>query len=112
MRTHRQFTSHSWVNSAAVERLVWLPNTPPCLPAKDRPLPVGRSILAAVYPSNSNWIDDKTAFAQHGPCLPRPIVTIKLLIRFRESKTVQQRAVKKLVGRNTDSVVEPIRDVT
>ena len=67
-------------------------------------------ILAGVYATYSKWIDEEIALAQHGFRLPKPIVAIKPWGNVRMSQTVQD-AANRVVGWNTDSVVEAIRDV-
>ena len=86
MTTRRLFTSRSCVHSTAYERPV------PYLPCLVGPI----------------------AFRELDACedlrQPKPIVN-KPRSKFRTSQTMRQRAAKRVVGCDTDSVVEPIRDV-
>lgn len=134
MRTHHLFISHSWAYGDQYNRLVGLLrsrryfrfrdysvpkddpiHSAPTSPALRRAIkakmaPCGAVlILAGVYATYSNWIDQEIELAQEGFRFSKPIIAIKPLGSKRISVPVQQ-AADRVVSWRTESIVQAIRD--
>lgn len=136
MRTHNLFISHSWSHSDAYGRLVDLLRNRGYFAFKDYSVPrndpihdagtdaqlrdaIRRQmapcgvilILAGVYATYSKWIDKEIEMAGSGFIEPKPIVAIRPWGSERTSVRVKQ-AADRIVGWNTESVVDAIRDLS
>lgn len=133
MRTHNLFISHSWAYGDQYKRLVGLlrarryfrfrnysvpkddpihnaPTSPAlrrAIKAKMNPCGVVL-ILAGVYATYSDWIDQEIELAQEGFRNRKPIIAIKPLGSQRISVPVQQ-AADRVVSWRTESIVQAIR---
>ena len=66
-------------------------------------------IMAGVYATYSKWINKEINLAKNGFSAPKPIIAIRPRGNERIS-TVVQEAANKIVGWNTESVVDAIRE--
>lgn len=135
MRTFNLFISHSWAYDDQYEGLVNLLEQKPrfrfrnySVPRDDPVHNVGSAtdlreaikqhmapasiilILAGVYATYSKWIDEEIALAERGFVGPKPIIAIKPWGNKRISDRVKS-AADKIVGWNTDSIVQAIREL-
>lgn len=132
MKTYHLFISHSWNYSNAYERLIRLLQERGYFSFKDYSVPrddpihnastdaqlraaIWRHmapcsvilILAGVYATYSKWINIEMELATRAP---KPIVAIRPWGSERISVPVQQ-AANRIVGWNTDSVVNAIKEL-
>lgn len=132
MKTYHLFISHSWNYSDAYERLIRLLQERGYFSFKDYSVPrddpihnastdaqlraaIWRHmapcsvilILAGVYATYSKWINIEMELATRAP---KPIVAIRPWGSERISVPVQQ-AANRIVGWNTDSVVNAIKEL-
>lgn len=127
LHTYRVFISHAWSYSDDYYRIVNLLNKGPYLswhnysvPEHDplydedieealkrqvRPVHIV-IILAGMYVNHSDWIEFEMDFADQ---IGKPMIGISPWGQQRVPKEVQDR-VKEMVGWNTSSIVEAIRD--
>ena len=135
MRTFNLFISHSWAYGDQYGRLVKLLEQRRYFQfrnysvPRDNPIHKARSttalreaikqkmkptsavlILAGVYATYSKWIDEEIDLAESGFDLPKPIIAIKPWASKRTSDRVKN-AADLIVGWNTDSIVQAIREV-
>ena len=135
MRTYNLFISHSWNYSDAYNRLVNLLNergyfafnnysVPPDDPihgaGTDAQLRKAIRnqmspchvvlILAGVYATYSKWINSEIDLAEEGFIHAKPIIAIRPWGSKRISERVSL-AADRIVGWNTESIVEAIRDL-
>lgn len=134
MKTFNLFISHSWTYGDQYERLVNLLEQRPYFQfrnysvPRDDPIHHARSeialrdaikqhmapasvvlILAGVYATYSKWIDEEIDLAESGFALPKPIIAIKPWGNKKTSDRVKNAAAS-VVGWNTDSIVQAIRE--
>ena len=130
LKTYDLFISHAWTHNAEYDRLVKMLNAAPnfkwrnySVPKQD-PLDVNNDarltaalkrqirpvncvlILAGMYVNHRKWIKKEIAIAQD---LNKPIVGIKPWGQQRTPVEVQE-AADIMVGWNTSSIVQAIRD--
>lgn len=135
MKTHNLFISHSWNYSNQYINLINLlkkrtyfdfrdysvPKDDPVHDAdsdkelkaaiKNQMSPCGVIIiLAGVYASCSKWIDIEINLAKNGFIYSKPILAVKPL-GSQKISTVVREAADKLVGWNTESIVNGIREL-
>lgn len=135
MRTFNLFISHSWTYSDQYVRLVTLlenrgyfrfrnysvPSDDPIHNAgtitelrqaiRRQMAPCGAVlILAGVYATYSRWINEEISLATKGFSVPKPIIAIRPRGSVRTSVPVTQ-AADRIVGWDTDSVVNAIREL-
>ena len=135
MRTYNLFISHSWNYSDAYNRLVNLLNERGYFAfnnysvSPDDPIHGAGTdaqlrnairnqmspchvvlILAGVYATYSKWINSEIDLAEEGFIHAKPIVAIRPWGSQRISERVKL-AADRIVGWNTESVVEAIRDL-
>ncbi len=135
-KTYNIFISHSWSYSDAYDDLIKLLNKKLYFSFKDYSVPkddpihtngtakqlsdaIKRQIspchivliVAGVYSSYSNWIDKEIKIAEDGFSESKPILAIKPWGNKRTSQKVQDSA-DDIVGWNTDSIVNAIRDLS
>ncbi len=135
-RTYNLFISHSWTYSDAYDKLVDLLDAKPYFTYKNHSVPKDDPIhdapdddklydaiknkvngvhvvliLAGVYSSYSKWIDKEIKIAQEEFSIPKPIIAIKPRGAERTSQKVKN-AADKIVGWNTDSIVNAIRELS
>ena len=135
MVTYNLFISHSWRYSDAYDRLVNLLSSRSYFAFKDYSVPKDDPIhganndaqlrqairnhmtpcpvvliLAGVYASYSKWINIEIDLATHAFASPKPIIAIRPWGAERISRPVTD-AASRVVGWNTDSVVQAIRDL-
>ena len=135
MRTFNLFISHSWPYSDQYTRLVALlenrgyfrfrnysvPSDDPIHNAgtiaelrqaiKQQMAPCSVVlILAGVYATHSRWINEEIDLATNGFNVPKPIVAIRPRGSLRISAPVRL-AANRIVGWDTDSVVNAIREL-
>lgn len=68
-------------------------------------------ILAGVYSTYSKWIDIEINLAQKGFISPKPIIAIKPWASTNTSIPVKE-AANRIVGWNTDPIVNAIRELS
>lgn len=132
VNTKNLFISHSWAYSDAYDKLTEMLNTAPYFSYKDYSVPKNDPIhnanndtelynaiqiqiqkasvvviMAGVYATYSKWINKEIAIAKS---LNKPIVAIEPWASTNTSVIVKQNA-DKIVGWNTSSIVDAIRDV-
>ena len=135
MKTYNLFISHSWRYSNQYDRLVNLLNQRRYFSFRDYSVPpddpihgagsdaqLRRAIrnhmapchvvliLAGVYATYSKWIDIEIDLAKKGFTNPKPVIAIRPRGNERISERVR-RAADKIVGWNTESIVQAIRDL-
>ncbi len=135
MRTYNLFISHSWSYRDAYDGLISLLRGKPYFRFKDYSVPKDDPIhnaptvtqlreaiknqmqpcsvvliMAGVYATYSKWIHEEIDLAKKGFTSPKSIIAIKPRGSERLS-TVVQEAANKIVGWNTDSIVEAIREL-
>ena len=135
MREHHLFISHSWTYESQYKNLVALLRKRPYFTFKnysvprDDPIHNARSvtalreaikrkmaptgavvILAGVYSTYSKWINEEIELAQGGFVVPKPIIAIEPWGSERTSARVKD-AADRIVGWNTESVVQAIREL-
>ena len=135
MATFNIFISHSWSYRDAYEKLKKLLDAAPYFSYKDYSIPKDDPvhnapnamqlyeaikgqiastqvviILAGVYATYSKWIDKEIEIAKREFPLPKPILAIEPFGAEKTSQTVKDSA-DKIVGWNTDSVVQAIREL-
>jgi len=137
MATYNLFISHSWNYSDAYEKLIKLldeksyfdyknhsvPSTKPIVTATgtDKELYAAIKnkiqgtnvviILAGVYASYSNWIDNEIYIAKNEFYLPKPILAIEPWGSEKTSKKVKDNA-DLIVKWNTNSIVDAIKELS
>jgi hypothetical protein len=135
MATYSIFISHSWAYGDAYEKLTTLLKAAPYFAYKDYSIPkddpihnapnaaqlyeaIKRQIaptqvvviLAGVYATYSKWIDQEIRIAKREFPSPKPILAIEPWGAEKTSQTVKDNA-DKIVGWNTDSIVQAIREL-
>ena len=135
MRTHHLFISHSWTYGDQYQGLVALLRRRPYFEFRDysvprddpihnaqsvaalraairsRMAPTGVVlILAGVYATYSKWINEEIDLAEHGFAARKPIIAIEPWGSERTSVRVKD-AADRVVGWNTESVVNAIREL-
>ena len=135
MRTFNLFISHSWTCSDQYGKLVALLENRGNFRFRNYSVPIDDPIhtrgtttelrrairqqmapcsvvliLAGVYATYSRWIDEEIDLATRGFNIPRPIVAIRPRESQRTSAAVTQ-AADRIVGWDTDSVVNAIREL-
>ncbi len=133
--TYNIFISHSWAYGDAYDRLIELLNKKPYFIFRDYSVPKDDPIhnapnsqaladaitrqmrpchvvllMAGVYASYSIWIQREIRIGKNAFESPKPIVAIKPRGNTQVSQVVSSNA-DRLVGWNTDSIVEAIRDL-
>jgi len=136
MKTHHLFISHSWSYSDHYEGLLGLLEKKECFDFSDYSVPKDDPIhdadcdeeledaiknqmsscgviliLAGVYSTYSKWIDIEINLAQKGFMSPKPIIAIKPWASTNTSKPVKE-AADRIVGWNTNSIVNAIRELS
>lgn len=134
-KTYHVFISHSWKYSDTYEDLIQLldnaedftycdysvPEDDPIEGAKtDKQLEAAIKeqmahasvvlVLAGVYSSYSKWINKEIAIAQSGFSSSKPIIAIQPWAAENTS-TVVKNAANKIVGWNTKSIVNAIKEL-
>ncbi|NMC76937.1 MAG: molecular chaperone Tir [Candidatus Methanofastidiosa archaeon] len=127
------FISHSWTYSDAYENLTSMLNSRPYFKYRNYSVPRNDPIhtrgtdrqlydaiknqirfchailiMGGVYSSYSKWIQKEIKIAKNEFCSPKPIIGIKPWAQTNMSSLVQANA-DKIVGWNTDSIVDAIR---
>lgn len=133
MKTYNIFISHSWSYSDAYEKLIALLKKRPYFSFRDYSVPrddpihnaptsrelyqaIKRQmtpchivlIPAGVYATYSTWIDREIRIAKTEFQHPKPIIAIRPWAQRKISRIVAENA-DKIVGWNTDSIVNAIR---
>ncbi|HED6588244.1 TIR domain-containing protein [Campylobacter coli] len=137
MKTYNLFISHSWRYEDKYEKLVKLLNEKPYFDYKNHSVPSTRPIvtatgtdeelyaaiknkikgtnvviiLAGVYATYSNWINNEIYIAKNEFTLPKPILAIEYWGSERTSKIVKDKA-DLIVKWNTDSIVNAIKELS
>lgn len=134
MKTYHLFISHSWEYHDQYANLVNMLNQDRAFQyqnfsiPKDDPVHSGSDkalseairnkmqscgivlVVAGVYASCSRWMEKEMHFAMSTWETPKPILAIEPWGNQRTSKEVKERA-DKIVGWNTKSIVDAIRDL-
>lgn len=130
------FISHSWSYSDNYDRLVELLDNKPYFDYNNHSVPKHDPIhnarydyqlyeaiknrvqsthvvliLAGVYASYSKWIDKEITIAKEEFSFPKPIIAIEPWGSERTSLKVKNSA-DRIVGWNTDSIINAIRELT
>lgn len=137
MATYNLFISHSWNYSDAYEKLIKLLDEKPYFDYKNHSVPSTKPIvtatgtdkelyaaiknkiqgtnvviiLAGVYASYSNWIDNEIYIAKKEFYLPKPILAIEPWGSEKTSKKVKDNA-DLIVKWNTNSIVDAIKELS
>ncbi len=136
MKTHHLFISHSWSYSDQYQRLINLLNERSYFRFKDYSVPSNDPILgertdqalsdairrqmspcgvvmitAGIYVAYRKWIQKEIEIARHGFQMAKPIVAIKPWANCRMSASVRE-AASRIVGWNTESVINAIKEVS
>ncbi|MDE2822143.1 MAG: TIR domain-containing protein [Chloroflexota bacterium] len=136
VNTRNLFISHSWSHSDAYERLCGLLNAAPYFSYRNYSVPIDdpihnatnqellRSaierqmapcqvvvIIAGVYATYSKWINEEIVLAQSGFAAPKPILAVEPWASERTSAVVRN-AADLVVGWNTNSIVQGIRNLS
>ena len=136
MKTHNLFISHSWDYPNQYDRLVNLLKGRGYFSFKNYSVPMDNPIygastdiqlrqailnqmtpchvvliLAGVYATYSKWINIEIDLAKKAFIYGKPIIAVRPRGNVRISERVRQ-AADRLVGWNTESVVEAIRDLS
>lgn len=135
MKTYNLFISHSWAHSDNYQNLEALLRKRPYFEFKDYSVPKNDPIhtngtasqlydaildkmrpcsviliLAGVYSTYSKWIEKEIKIAKKEFSVPKPIIAVEPWGSERTSQIVKNNA-DRIVGWNTDSVVEAIREL-
>ena len=135
MREYHLFISHSWGRSDAYDNLVNLLRAKRYFKFSNysvpRDDPIHRAgtdaalrrairekmtscnailILAGVYATYSRWIDEEIDLAKRAFISPKPIIAVEPWASERTSVRVKE-AADAIVGWNTDSIVDAIREL-
>jgi len=133
-KTYNIFISHSWSYPDAYEKLTALLSKHPYFSYNDYSIPKDDPVhtsgtdrelyeailnkmhpchivlvMAGVYSTYSKWINKEIQAAKEGFLQPKPIVAVKPWSQTNVSSVVAQNA-DAIVGWNTESIVDAIRD--
>ena len=134
-KTYNLFISHSWAYGDAYEKLVKMLDEASYFSYRNHSVPKHSPIhnapnqaalreairnqmngchaiiiLAGVYSTYSKWINEEIALANRGFANPKPIIAIQPWGAEKTSTIVKDNA-DKVVGWNTSSIVNAIREV-
>lgn len=135
MRTYNLFISHSWAYTNGYDRLVEMLNAKQRFIYRNYSVPKNDPIhtngtavrlyaailqkispcsvvliMSGVYATYSKWIDQEIQIAKSKFSPPKPVIAIEPWASTRTSAHVKNNA-DRIVGWNTDSIVNAIRDL-
>ena len=135
MNVHNLFISHSWSYSSQYKNFVALLQSRSYFAFKNYSVPrddpihtMGTTsqlraaikaqmaschvvvVMAGVYSTYSWWINEEMEIAKNGFYSPKPILAVRPWGNVRTSEAVQT-AADQIVGWNTESIVQAIRDL-